>query len=157
MPEVYSTSWLETAGDKIVAQLNALVTVMASGYDPKISHVYDHHNCAKLELPGVTIGIDTVAPEFEGVSSSGVTVEYPMVVTVRVHVAYVGGIPDNVKAGRLINSIVNYLKENLDLSDGYRVHSIPEIQLAQEFAESATYGAECTVVVNTYTSHDQGA
>ena len=155
MSEVYSTAWLETARDKIVAQLNTLKTTMASGYDPTFSYVYDYHNVAKLQLNAVSVAIDVVNPDTVSVGSSGLGVLYPMEFTLRVHTAYSGEIMDGVKNARLLNSIINYLMEHKELGDGYRMFLITDITTNEEFAESATLGGECKVIVHQYSRHVQ--
>jgi len=155
MAEVYLTSWLETARDKLKALLDALKTTMASGYDPTFGYVYEYHNVANLQLNAVTIGLDTVEAETEGMSSSGDVVQYLMAFTLRVHTAYQGGIMDDQKNARLLNSIANKLKANRSLGDDYFIRDVGEIRSSEEFAESATVGGQLSVIIEKNHIHDQ--
>ena len=156
MAETYGNATLEDIRDKLVSKLNDLVTAMASGYNPKISYVYDHHNVANCQFNAVSVSIESADPSSEAAGSAGITVQYPCGITVRVHTAYQGGLVDEVKNARLINSVVNYLSKYKDLGGGYRVHEVKTILPNEEFEESHTVGGECEVLVTKFVLHTQG-
>lgn len=154
MTEVFGEAFLETARDKLVALMNALKTTMASGYDPTFSYVYERHNVAKLQLNAVSVGGgDSVEdePMWSGQHTAFWYVEF----TIRVHTAYADdnvGIDDRENA-RLLNSILNKLQVNLDLSDGYRIREITSLKITEEFG--MTTGGELTCVVSVPIEYTQ--
>lgn len=155
MAEVYGTSWLETARDKLKALLDELNTSMASGYDPTFSYVYEYHNVAYLQLNAVTVGLADAQSETAGMGASGDAVQYEMYFSVRVHTAYDGGTMDEQKNARLLNSITNKLKANRVLGSDYFVRDVGDERSAETFSESATLGGELTVKIEKNIIHDQ--
>lgn len=152
----YGTGWIGAARDKVYDQIDALKTVMAS-YDPKFSYVYKQHRKARIELNAFTVDLSVADSNegnraFDGGAGTQV-VTWTVTLSVRCHTAYAGAPFDSQKTIRLMTSAVNYLKENYDLGDGYRVDDIPVVVTNQEFAESGTMGGEITVVVSKTISH----
>jgi len=156
MAEVYGNATLEDVRDKLVSKLNDMVTAMASGYDPTISYVYDHHNTAYMQFNAVSVGLDGAEPNNQAFGSAGVTVQYECQFTVRVHTAYQGGLVDEVKNARIINSVVNYMTTYKNLAGGYWLQDVNDVTANQEFAESFTLGGQCTVLVTMPVTHTQG-
>jgi len=154
MAEIYGTAWTETAKDKIKVLLDALLTTMASGYDPTFLNTYDRHNVADIDLNAITI--DTVEFETEPVGvTTGVLVRHVIRLSIRVHTAYAGGrsMPDdNLK---LLTSIANKLHDNENLSDNYRIVGIVDTDVNAEFVESGTLGGELIVEISYITTHIQ--
>lgn len=155
MTEIYGTAYVETAKDKLKALMDALVTSMASGYDPAISYAYETHNVADLDLNAVTIGFGGCDPTPQANGGSGQTSLYLMNFTVRVHTAYDGSYFDRDKTARLLNSVTNKIQANLDLGDGYRVDGITNMMVGETFEESASIGGELTVTVWMPVLHSQ--
>lgn len=155
MAEIYGTTWIETARDKLVAHFNALKTTMATGYTPTFSFVYEKHDTAKLELNAVSIGLESADSQNVGAGGSDKAVDYMMEFTVRVHTDYIDGIQDGQKNERLLNSVINKLKDNLDLGGQYRVDEITNITPTLEFTESGTLGGQFNVLVTIAVAHTQ--
>jgi hypothetical protein len=155
MPEVYGEAWIETARDELVTLLNALRTTMATGYDPTFSYVHARHTVAKLLLNAVTI--DLGSHEEGDISwATDVANRYMMTFTVRVHTAYADEASDGQKQARLINSIINKLKDNYGLvGDAYHIEEITDISVNETFAESDTVGGSLSVVVSVNVEHTQ--
>jgi len=154
MAEIYGTTWLETARDKIKALLDMLKTAMASGYSPTFSYVYERHNTAKLQLNAVSVGLQD-AVEGEKAASNNVLEKFIVPFTLRVHTAYSGGVQDDQKNARLLNSIVNKLLANYNLGDGYRIEDVTDISASEEFADSHTLGGQMTVYVRKEVNYTQ--
>ena len=154
MAEVYGTAWIETARDKIKALLDALITDMSSGYDPKISYVYEGHDTAKIQFNALTLEFEEMPREERvGWTSTGSLIVYPLLFSVRVHTAEVGDMEDAVKISRLLNSVINKLQPNANLGDNYRIQSVYELSGAQEFAESSTIGGELKIEIHIHVTH----
>lgn len=155
MAEVYGTAYYETARDKIVALLNTLKTAMAAD-DPTFSYVYDKHAIANLQLNGVSVAISVAETEATGWSGSTKAVLHLMTFTLRVHTAYAPyGIRDDQKNGRLMNSLINKMKQNANLGDQYILWDIDSISFNEEFSESESYGAEAMLYVKRAVVHTQ--
>jgi|CXWL01.1.fsa_nt_gi 3-phenylpropionate/cinnamic acid dioxygenase small subunit len=161
MPEVYTgngDTCFETGRDLLVARLDELETDMA-GYEPAIDNVYDRHNVANLRLNAVTVGLaapnGSVAAYSRPLTQG--TMGWTLVYSIRVHTAYSGGIKDDQKSARLLNSIVNKLlaKRSLSLTDRYVITEVNDIKNAVEFEESASIGGEVMVTIDHFTTYTQ--
>lgn len=153
--DVFGTQWLDDARDKLVARLNALKTTMSTGYDPTFSFVHERHVVPDLKLNAVSVGIQDASQEEFGGASTGVSWTYNMKFTVRIHVAYSDEIMDDQMVGRLINSIVNQLRAQQDLTGGFWVGAVEDIDTIVSFDESETQGGEFAVQVITHVLHAQ--
>jgi len=132
--------------DKLVDLMEALQAIMASGYDPTFSYVYDHHRVAKLQLNAVTVDIDEHSVnENIGGGINQITVPYDIKATIRVHVAHLNGFLDSRDVTELIQSIDNYLHENIQLDAGFWIKSTGPTRHRLFFEESATLGGEIGV------------
>lgn len=147
MPEIHGTPFLETAKDKLVTELEALKTSMVTdAISPLYSYVYQLHNVAHLQLNAVTIDLESAEPNIVG--TNDIFVRWIITYSIRVHTAYSDGIQDGQKQMRLLNSITEKLKDNVDLAGGYRVQEINSLVVRQEFSESDTLGGELQAVVS---------
>lgn len=151
MAEVYGQPWLETARDKVIALMDALVVSMASGYDPKLSYVYDRHNTAALRVNSVSVNLDSVDGDHLGVNRY----DYLIAMSLRVHTDYEGGVVDGLAIARLMNSVINKLHNNYDLGDGYKMQGVTEILNNQIFTDSATIGGEIKAQILISIQHTQ--
>ena len=159
MAEIYpnSDTFLESANDEIYAELNALKTSMATGYDPTFSYLYQRHTTAKLQLNAVSIELDSCEYSPEAISSAGTTGMWLMLFTIRVHTDYAGegANVDTQKNARLLNSIINKLFANLDLGNGYWIHSCGSISPSETWDDSATTGGQVEIIVRKVVTHTQ--
>lgn len=148
MPVSHGTTWLETAKDKLVTELNALKTSMVTdGIDPLYSYVYEKHNVAYLQLSAVTIDLESVGGG-EPTGTSDKFLRWLPTYSIRVHTAYEDGIQDGQEQMRLLNSIAEKLHLNHDLAGGYRIQFVGDIFVRQEFSDSDTLGGELQVTVS---------
>lgn len=156
MPNVYGDDFMEGGRNVLVAQMTALMASMSTaGTDPTFSYIYNTHNVAKLELNAVSIaGVDSTIDDSE-MWSSQLQIHWLMEFTIRVHTNYTGdniGI-DDLANSRLLNSIINKLQSNKDLGDCFRMESVSDINIAEEFG--LTTGGELTVVISTTVDYPQ--
>ncbi|MDD4995730.1 MAG: hypothetical protein PHW53_04700 [Patescibacteria group bacterium] len=155
MSEIYGTyTAFETARDKLKAHLDAMITAMATGYDPKLSYAYDSHHTIPILLNGVSIELIGVTRDSLG-QMPGVIFNYYLDFSIRVHTNYIDRWHDPTKNARLLNSLDNYLSARLNLADGYRIFSITDHQTGLEFPESGTLGGQMKVTVKITIDHAQ--
>ena len=153
--DVFGDQWLDDARDSLETRINALKTTMATGYDPTFSNVYARHTVPDLKLNAVTIGVDSVdTEEFSG-AQSGISTLYMMQFTVRVHTTYEDEFFDDQDVARLVNSLINKLKDKLQLATGVHIVDISDIGTDLTFAESESRGGEFTVTVRKAVTHTQ--
>lgn len=152
--DTYGPEWQDDARDKLVARIEGLKTIMASGFDPTFSFVYSKHNVPNLFLNAVSVGLDEVEAEpFSG--GTGVSVQYTNAFSVRVHTAYGDELADDQEVSRLVNGLINYIQEKQDLEDGFRVLDIFDVDTIAEFDESDSRGGTFTVSITKSVVHTQ--
>ncbi len=155
MGEVYGTAYYETARDKLVALVTTLKTDMASD-DPTFSYIFERHEIANLQLNAVSIALDIAETIGEGFSGSTKAVAHQMTFSLRVHTSLAPyGIRDDQKNARLLNSLVNKMKQNVSLGDQYVLTAIDSIVPNAEFAESESFGGEMMITVKRGVVHTQ--
>ncbi|MBD3403519.1 hypothetical protein GF420_11530 [candidate division GN15 bacterium] len=152
----YGTGWIPTARDKVYDLIDTLKSIVSS-YSPTYSHVYKQHQIANLALNAFSVDLDSVVSN-EGNrafdSSQQTSVVYYFVnLSVRCHTAYVDEHFDSQKTLHLLNGAVNYIKENEDLGDGYRVIDLTDVVTNQRYDDSGTLGGEFMVSVGKEISH----
>ena len=154
MAEVCGTAWIETARDKVVALMDALMATMATGYDPTFSYVYEKHGTADIRLNAVSVGIAS-QPEDRPLWSGQHTSFWFIEFSIRVHTAYAGDniLIDDQKNSRLLNSVIEKLQANRNLEDNYRIHEITGANPALEFG--LTTGGEVTFIVTVPIEYTQ--
>jgi len=133
-----------TAKTKIYDVLNGSVS-------PILANVYSRHNVADMTLPAVTVdNFSTVTTEEDGALSGAEFIDnYEITLTVRVHTAYMGDYKDaGGTATEIVDDVITILRENMNLGDQYRLFKVNAEEFDLEFEESATTGAELTIIVN---------
>jgi len=139
---------VETLRDKVKAEVDALKIVMATGYDPTFSYTYDRHPVANLLLNAVTVDVlpaaggDPIGPDIPSTNSI-----YDLTVSVRVHTGYRHSPMLEVVNTQMLDSLDNYLNEQRNLGDGYRLIMTFDINPRMEFSESATKGGELKMLI----------
>lgn len=149
MGTTYGTGFIELAHGLLKARLDALKTAMVGTVDPLIANVYDYPDVPDLRLSAVTIHFLRATAVDPFTAGSGRTIDYRMQFELRVHVAYRDGYVDAVKAQRLLQSCVNWLKEKLNLDDTNNIDRVTDLGNRLDFSESATRGAACLIEVLT--------
>jgi len=155
MAEVFGTAFIETGNDKLKAVIDALITTMATDYDPAISYVYQSHNRAYILLNAVTIDFENAEQMLVCAGNVSAPTEYLLNYSIRVHTAYNGGVMDGQKNARLLNSIVNKLKVNFDLGDDYKFWAFNDMDPRMTFDESPTVGGQVIVTLKTGVRYTQ--
>lgn len=153
--DVFGTQWIDDARDKLVALIEALKTTMATGYTPTFSYVYPRHLVPDLRLNAVSVGLDNIEEEDAAFGGSGCTVQYYLTFSVRVHIAYDDQFSDDQEASRLVNSVSNKIKANLNLGDGYRINNVSEFSVGQIYEDSGSIGGEFAVRIGKAVTHAQ--
>jgi len=152
--DVYGIQWLDTARDKLVARLETLKTIMASGYTPTFDHVYSRHKVPDMALNALSVGLDNVEQENFSNSTSGASVQFSVQFSLRVHTGYIDELIDDQEVGRLVNSVVNHLRSKVNLEDGFRIFDISEVDIGTTFEDSESRGGQMIVTIgyaNRYT------
>lgn len=160
MAEIYPSdadNFIEGANDELYAEMNALKTSMATGYDPTFSYLYQRHTTAKLQLNAVSIELTGCEYIPEAVGGAGTVGLWLMAFTIRVHTDYIGmqANADTQKSGRLLNSVINKLFANLDLGSGYWIHSCANILPNETWEDSGTRGGQVEIIVRKAVTHTQ--
>lgn len=156
MPEVHGTAYVETAKDKLVALFVALqATMMTNDTIPRISAVHESHVIAALLVDSVTVQLANMEddPQFFGASKTAI--QYRMEFMVRVHTSYRGAAMKADRTARLLNSVANKLRDNVDLADGYFLEGITDFSTAEEFDDSATVGGQFRCLIIKSVTHTQ--
>jgi len=145
MADVRGTQFADTARDKLVVLMGALVTAAASD-DPKLSYSYDRHRVAKLQLNAVSVDLQSGETEFPAVEN-GPRPEWQLLFSFRVHTGYEGDIVDGRTTTRLMEGVANKLNANQNLADNYRMARIVSMENHLTFTESASVGGEVTALI----------
>lgn len=155
MATTFGEAWLPTVRAKLLALMQELMLDMQTqDISPRLGYAYDTHYTPDILLYSVSI-------EHVGTSEVDIASGVPLMITnypsftLRVHTDYAGGDYDALVAEQLITSVVNKLRVNYDLEDCNRVWAIVDITGIQEFADSATIGAQCTVQIKSTVLYTQ--
>lgn len=118
--------------------------------------VYDTHTIAFLAIPAVTVEAltSTQIVGDEGVSNYDKFTNHEVVVSVRVHTGFVGGVADSEESTQLMDQVIDTIKKNLNM-DVYRVMDYEVIGINLEFEESQSIGAEAHITLHTIRNYVQ--
>ena len=160
MPTQYGTyTSFESARTLIAAELTALAADMVTNsIDPAIASVHSiHHADPALTFPAVSVGITASEDEFPALKSDpgGPYIRSYIQVDIRVMIGNRNSYMDELKIGRLLNSIQNWLHENRRLDTSNRVWGPMRTTMADEFDDTDTIGGTLSLVVESchlYTS-----
>lgn len=121
--------------------------------DVAFSNVYANHNEAALDMPGLTVGPGRAEPQEDAgyITSSNYGVPWDVTISIRAHVAYIGGVVSQSGLVSLVDSIVLKLRNNHGAISGYTLGSVA-VEFDHAFDESETVGA---VVFATYKTRDE--
>ena len=134
--------------DKLKAALDALVIIMAGGYNPTLSYAYNKHQVPNLELNAVSVEVESGdSTDSVGGEAGKVAFIYRVTASIRVHTSYSNGKVDPVANVYLLDSLNTYFQQNRNLGDGYRILRIHSVEAEMEFTDSFTRGAQFLVDV----------
>jgi hypothetical protein len=139
-----------TAHSLIVALLRAKV-------DPLWSAVYPTHEKADLAVPSLSVEVETDIPmENQGAINQQELQDNRLTqLTVRVHMNYRLGPVDTDGASQIADSVIRWLRENIELGDGFRVFEVAGSVYNVEHTSSGTTGAEITVNIHKVEFYEQ--
>jgi hypothetical protein len=116
--------------------------------DPPVNAIVNAHNTPSIAAPAVSIDLDEALQTFTGASDN--SVQYNCTFSVRIHAAYVNGFYDRAREAQATNSILNYIRENPELTTGVTVREIPRIRFGQTFTETTTMGSEIFLTIELF-------
>lgn len=124
---------------------------------PAFSNVYNKHNIVDMTLPAVTVGLQSIrAREEDGALESTELIDNEqIIITVRVHTNYIIDYYDESTAITYIGNMIEALKENRDLGNGYRLIEVTGEYFDEEFSDTGTRGAEVVAVIHKVVSYSQ--
>jgi len=131
--------------------LSKLYAIITGDTSPVYANTYSRHNVANLVLPAVSVDVVGSVPDDTGAFGSSEMVENHIItLSVRVHVAYLGGYYNSTTAISMIDDLRDEIlsRDNRNLSNGYRIDSVVSEVHNQEFSDSASLGSELIVTIN---------
>ena len=124
--------------------------------DPTFTSVHERHDVPNLVVNSVSIALDIAETISQGYSGSTKAVAHQMQFSLRVHTSLAPyGIRDDQKNARLLNSLLNKMKQNVNLGDQYIITAIDSIVPNEEFTESESFGGEMMITVIRGVIHTQ--
>jgi hypothetical protein len=140
-----------TAHSKIVTLLGTYSP------SPTFEAVYDTHEVADLDVPSISVEIETDIP-LEGDSA---LVQQELVdnrnirLSIRIHTGYRLGPVDTDTSATSADEVVRWLRENINLGGGYRIFTVSGVAYNVEHASSGTTGAEINVDIHKVEFYEQ--
>jgi len=137
---------VSTTHDKIYDLLDV---ELGSGLPTPVATIYRNHAIADLDLTGISVEpFSMISMDFDKAIYQSAPVEnWALSISIRIHIAYFGGVFDADAASDFVDDVITILWENDDLGDGYRVYDISDVNFRVEFDESKTIGCEIKVIV----------
>lgn len=149
----------ESARTLVVAELTALAANMVTNaISPAIASVHSTHLAdPALTFNAVSVGIISSEDEFPAMKSDpgGPYIASYVTVEVRVMIGNRNAYMDEIKIGRLLSSIQNWLQENRALDASNRVWNTMRTTIGDRFGDTDTIGGTLQFVVrscNLYTA-----
>jgi hypothetical protein len=126
--------------------------------DDDFTNVYSKHNEADLDLPGITVGLESMVPRGDDsyTIAGALGVPWDVSVSVRVHIAYVGGVIDQAVLIGLVDDVIEKLRSNYQTIAGYMLTDV-SVEFGRTFDESETVGAQVTAVYLARDEYEQEA
>ena len=148
---------LEDIRTKMVAQVTALIAQMdTDSTDPEIDYVYStHHGTLALQFNSVSVGVAGVDQSLIAVQSSpsGPVLDALYQIELRVMIGNLNVYHDEIKVGRLCQSLLNWMQENRNLGDQWHIHGESRAELDAVFDDTHTIGGLVTLVAERWQSH----
>ncbi len=127
-----------------------------------MADVYKGHNIANFtETAGVpdavTIGVESNSPLSgdDAKWSNDIVVNHEIILSIRAHTGWMKGPHDQTTTVVLMDDIIEKIKSNVTLSNGYRVMGFSAAFYREEFAESGTRGGQVNVALHKVTQYTQ--
>lgn len=119
--------------------------------------VYDTHEKANLVVPSLSVEVETDTPlvDDNAITAQELVDNRNVQITVRVHTSYRLGPVDTNSATDIADAAVRWLRENIDLGDGYRLFETTGTAYNVEHTSSGTAGAEITINIHKVEYYEQ--
>jgi len=133
-----------TAHQKIVTLLENYAP------SPLWNNVYSTHETADLTVPSLSVEVETDTP----LSDDSALVSQELVdnrdirISIRIHINYRLGPVNTDDAVDIADDVVRWLREHIDLNDGYRIFDVIGTAYNVEHASSGTIGSE--IIINIH-------
>jgi len=138
-----------TAQEKVVARVNAQ---MGSGLPTPLVTVYSYHAVANLVLDAITVEPISNIPVTgdSGFGNGQLTENHEIILSVRVHTSYVGGIEQLDRTLELVDEVITAIKLNqyFSVDEQYKLLGFASEGINIEFSESQSVGAEIMVIIH---------
>ncbi len=133
-----------TAHSKIVALLTTATPSMLW------TAVYSTHETADLDIPSLSVEVETDTPlsDSDAINQQELVDNRNIRLSIRVHTGYRLGPVDTSEAMQIADEVIRELRENINLSDGYRIFDVSGTAYNVEHLSSGTTGAEINVDIH---------
>ena len=140
-----------TAHQKIVTLLQAYAP------SPTFTAVYTTHETANLAVPSLSIEPEATTPIINdgAIVSQELIDNWSVQLSIRIHVVYRLGPIDTESATDLADEVIRWLREHINLADGYRIFDIVGAVYNVEHTSSGTAGSELIVNIHKVESYEQ--
>lgn len=140
-----------TGHSKIVALLNSYTP------SPPWDYVYTTHQKADLDIPSLSVEIDTNTPltEDEALVNQELVDNRELRVSIRIHTGYRLGPVDTDTSNSISDTVVEWLRKNINLSNGYRIMDVLGTAYNVEHTSSGTTGAEIIIIIHKVEFYEQ--
>ena len=135
----------ETAHQKIVTLLDS------DDYaSPLWNAVYSTHATANLVVPSLSVEPEVNVPLAgdAAIDQQELVDNRSIQISIRVHIGYRLGPVDTDKATIISDDVIRWLRENINLDDGYRIFDVTGVAYNVEHTSSGTTGAEITINIH---------
>ena len=127
-----------------------------------MAEVFKGHNIADIAgLAGVpdavTIGVESNSPLTgdDALWSNDIVVNHEIILSIRAHTGWMLGPHYQETTVELMDDIIEKLKTNVTLSNGYRIMGFSTTFYREEFIESGTRGGQVNVALHKVTQYTQ--
>ena len=125
---------------------------LLNGYEPSPlwSAVYDKHEEANLVVPSLSVGVETDTPltDDAAIVQQELLDNHNIQLSIRVHMNYRLGPIDTNEVVDIVDAIIRWIREHINLDGGYRIFDVTGVAYNVEHTSSGTLGAE--IIVNIH-------
>ena len=150
---VYGSDIAKTGMDLIIAQLALLDAEIGSSV-PGFDNVYEGHEYAGLHPTAITVQLEDASEETDGWSGD-VRVAWRPRYSIRVITDVMGGERDSQRVMYLLQSIANWFKAHICLTDDVRVDDVTIASVGVNFEDVELYGGELILTTRESIIHTQ--
>jgi len=139
------------AHQKIVTLLST--HILLSSWDA----VYSTHEKADLVIPSLSVEVETDIPltDDAAIVTQELIDNHNVRLTIRIHINYRLGPVNTDSAVDIADDVIRWLRENINLADGYRVFDVIGVAYNVEHTSSGTTGSEVTIDIHKVEYYEQ--